>query len=173
MKILYSLVDNEFKKQEITHTRQIVRAVLINNNNQIAFIKLHGRDALGDRNYYELPGGGKKKGETLLNALHREILEETGFTIQSVIPLGRVIDYYNILSRRNDNHYFLAYIDSFNETHLTKFEKEIIEKVVWVDIDHALEVFKDVVDSPLSRLVRNRELSIIELAINRYKKGTR
>jgi len=41
---------------------------------------------------WSLPGGGQKLGETVIQALHREILEETGLTIKIGQLLG-VVDF--------------------------------------------------------------------------------
>ncbi len=170
MKVLYELKDKQFPYEGITHTRQIVRAVVINSKNQIAFVKLHGCDELGDRNYYELPGGGKEYfDDTLEDALEREMEEEIGCTIKDIVPLGRVIDYYNALKRRNDNHYYLAYVSMNVPWHLTAMDNVLFEKIVWVDIDKAYQVFASSKMSPLSILVKNRELPIIALAIEKHK----
>lgn len=58
------------------------RAVLLNEKNQIALI--HSVN----RGWYKLPGGGRKKDELIYENLEREVLEETGYTIKDVKPLG-------------------------------------------------------------------------------------
>ncbi len=54
-------------------------------------------------NIYELPGGGLEKGESLFDALERELIEETNFSINKVIGYIDHIDFssYNgLLTRR-------------------------------------------------------------------------
>lgn len=42
----------------------------------------------GEFQEYQLPGGGVDPGEQLIPALHREVMEETGWTIHGIRRLG-------------------------------------------------------------------------------------
>ena len=59
------------------------------------------RSRLGE--YYALPGGGQRPGETLEEAVRREVLEETGYTVR---PVRLAAVYESIASGREDgaNH---------------------------------------------------------------------
>ena len=56
--------------------RNSAKAIIIQNNRLLA---IRGKDPWGD--YYLLPGGGQRAGETILEALQRECLEEIGTTV--------------------------------------------------------------------------------------------
>jgi 8-oxo-dGTP diphosphatase len=51
---------------------------------------------------YFLPGGGLDSGETHIEALHREFMEETGYAILSAEKIGEAVEYVYI---QNDGRY--------------------------------------------------------------------
>ena len=110
MKLLYSLKDNQYPDNGYTHTRSIVRGIVYNDNFEIAMIYLLNDDRFGHRDYLETPGGGVERGENLQVALKRELKEELGAEVDNIEEIGRVVDYYNLIYRRNNNHYYLCHL---------------------------------------------------------------
>ncbi len=167
MKLLYTLHDDVYPFSEYTHTRSISRAVLVNSKGEICLNHLLLDDSFGHRDYFELPGGGQEKGETLIATLKRELKEEVGVTIKdNIIPLGRVVDEYNLIKRINNNHYYLCYVDKYIKRNPQEYEKVYIHDQIWVDIDKAINLYENVdyISSPLGKLVVARELPILKLA---------
>ena len=156
--------DDQFEYTEITHTRKVVRAILLNDKNQIALIKILGHDKFGFRDYYETPGGGIKPGETRYNALRREVEEEVGVSIKNIHFLARVVDYYNSIQRENDNYFYLCYVDQIKHQHLEEYESRLFDGIGWFSIDEAIEIYKATKITPISKLVIQRELPILYLA---------
>ena len=58
------------------------RAILTNEKGQIALIHAV------NKGWYKLPGGGRNKDELVYQCLERELLEETGYKIKDIEPLG-------------------------------------------------------------------------------------
>ena len=164
MKLLYSLKDNQYPDNGYTHTRSIVRGIVYNDKHQIALLYLDSVDRFGVRDYLETPGGGVEKGETLLEALKRELLEELGATVDNIQEIGRVVDFYNLINRRNNNHYYLCHLVSLSDTHWTEQEKRIVKEIKWIDIDEAIEIVENTKRTNISTLVINRELPILKIA---------
>ena len=162
MKEILHLKDDQYEYTYIDHVRYVCRGILLNDKNEIALNKLHGFDSFGSRNYYETPGGGKKVNETLRAALKREMREETGYEVEIVKELGMVNDYYNLIHRNNKNYYYLCKITSFVGKTLEDYETSMIEELVWVDIDKAIELYENMGGSGVAILVRNRELPILK-----------
>ena len=67
--------------------RKAARAVIIDTRGQVLI-----QHAVKGR-YYKLPGGGAERGESIMQTLRREILEETGYKIKVMKPIGAVIEY--------------------------------------------------------------------------------
>lgn len=171
MKLLYSLKDDQYPYKGIDHTREIVRAILLNQNNEILLEYIFDDDGFGHRDYYETPGGGVKNNESFEDALKREIAEEVGYKIAIISPIGDVIDYYNLIKRENHNHYFLARITGRCNKHPEEDEKKRIKKIVWVNIDEAIRLYESMQDELVGKLVKRRELPILKLVKSTLQEG--
>lgn len=129
MKIIARYIDDQYEYQKHDHTRKIVRAILYNDKKEICLIHIVGDDIFSHRDVLETPGGGVEKGETLLDALRRELLEEVGAEIDDIKEIGRVIDYYNLIKRKNDNHYYLAHLKALKPAKRTSFEEKFFQEI--------------------------------------------
>lgn len=73
----------------------VVGAIITNENGEVFLAKRKQDDFMGG--FYEIPGGYTERGESLYDALKREIKEETNFNIKEVIAY---IDRFDYLSGR-------------------------------------------------------------------------
>lgn len=74
-----------------------VRAVLFRGD-EVMVIQDHADDP------YIVPGGRREAGESVLETLHREVLEETGWTLQQTAMLGFV--HYQHLTPKPEGHQY-------------------------------------------------------------------
>lgn len=162
--IKLKLKDDQYPFKGIDHIRKVVRCILLDENNNVCLEHILDDDGFGPRNYYETPGGGVKEGEDLSTALKREIEEEVGYHIEIIKQLGEVDDYYNLIKRKNINYFFLARRTSKCPSHQEEDELRRIDNIIWVDIDKAIELYVNMQNVLVGRLVKQRELPILRLA---------
>lgn len=163
MKILGTLTDEEFPKRTITETRNVARALVYDDEGLFSFHHLCGDDAFGHRDYLETPGGGVENGESFETGVVRECLEELGYKVEVIAPLGEVIDYYNLIGRKNINKYFLCHkVGNFLGLHFVSLGDRIIKETLSLPLAKALSLYKNYATTPIARLVYNRESLVIE-----------
>lgn len=164
MKYFLELEDHEWPFIGVSHTREIARAILLDENNKVCLEYIYDDDMFGHRDYYETPGGGMKPGEDYQTALNRECSEEVGYECEIIEHLGSVKDYYNLIQRENHNHYFLARRTKKTQIHQEPDEVRRVKGIIWVDIDEAIRLYENMQDELVGKLVKQRELPILKLA---------
>ena len=164
MKNVFHFEDPYYPKDYIDHIRIIVRAVLLNEKNEVALIHVVSDDKFGHRDCFELPGGGKKKDEGFHQGVLREIEEETGFKGKIIKFIAKVDDFYNLIHRNNHNYYYLVKAIKFVGEHREDYEKKVMESVRFYPIDEAIRLVSNVQDDGVGLLIKQRELPILKLA---------
>ncbi len=121
-------------------SRQAVRSIAIKDNKILTIYSTTNGD-------YSLPGGGVEKGESCIDALRREVKEETGYDVMEIKELYVVLKEVHKSKFESDNadyfenksYYYLVDVsEKRGEQKLT--ESEIREGLVvkWEDIDTVL-----------------------------------
>ena len=117
--------------------RNAVRAVIFNEG-KILLAHLEKTDE------YKFPGGGVKDGESIEEALIREVLEEVGYkVIRMGEKIGTITEYDT--AREGEQYYFKMISDYFMaeienvqlEQNLEDNEKDLMFKPCWIEIKEA------------------------------------
>lgn len=115
--------------------RRAARAVVFNDRGEVSL------EHATKHNYYKLPGGGIEEGETIEEALRREIREESGVEIKIGAEIGMVIEYRNDFDALQISYAYLA--DVSGGDGVPRYEPEEIAEgfePVWVPLDEALRL---------------------------------
>jgi 8-oxo-dGTP diphosphatase len=117
--------------------RKSARAIVLNDKGEMATQYLHTYA------FHKLPGGGVEIGESVEQALEREVLEEVGCNCTITQKLGVVIEYRNTYKLLQISYGFVAKVAG--EIGLPKLEEgEIKEKqeTLWMSPEVVLEKMK-------------------------------
>ena len=96
MKKIITNNDN-LKETDITEVVKRVKVLLVNSKNEILLGYAH--------NEYQFPGGHVEDGEELIEAVKREIMEETGIVLDDIdaSPFACAIGYWKDWPKKGDN----------------------------------------------------------------------
>ncbi|MBR1931581.1 MAG: NUDIX hydrolase [Lachnospiraceae bacterium] len=163
--ISIELQDSEWPFTYTDHDRQIVRAIVFDEDGYYYFVRAMRDDDFGKAEIIETSGGGVENGEDLIKAIKRELKEELGVEVDIICRIGVVSDYYNLIHRHNINNYYLCKISSFGNKHLTKDEVECFHlSTLKMNYDAAVKEYNRCSNTKLGRLIANRELPILKQA---------
>ena len=158
------LIDNYYTKTSNNPALRIaVRAILVNEDDKIAYLHVKGEDRFGKRDHLESPGGGVDEGESLDEALKRELIEELGAHVEILNEVGYIDIEFNMLERIDRENYFICkLIDLNEEKHLLAYEKEFFKGVEWLSIDEAINFFKTSPAISVGNMIHVRERLVLE-----------
>ncbi len=150
------LKDTEYKNDYINHDRNIVRAIVYDDNNDFYFVRANRDDDFGKAILIETSGGGVEKDEDLNSAIKRELKEELGANVSIICKIGIVSDYYNLIHRHNINNYFLCKATSFEDKNLTEQEiKDFHLSTLKLSYEEAIKEYKYRSFTKLGKLIAN------------------
>lgn len=126
--------------------REAVRAIILKDK-KILMVYSKNKD-------YKFPGGGIKKGESRIEALKREIQEETGYVSKRIgkqigIVTEKSKDKYvhNRIFKMISYYYIAEITGERKEQKLDAYEAQLEFKPVWVDIKEAINNNKKIIES--------------------------
>ena len=140
METLFILDEGGYSEGMELISRYASRAVIVGADGRIAM----QRDKNGE---YKLPGGGIEPGEDEMEALCREVSEETGMTVirDSVREIGVIIerrrDIYSP-EKRYESHsycYFCSCEQAVGQTSLTEHEQYHGYKLEWASFEQIMQ----------------------------------
>ncbi len=141
--------------------RQAARAVIFNNQNQVAIVKV------AKENYYKIPGGGLEEGETIEQALFRECLEEAGYPIKIIQPIGKIIEYRTQHGINQESYGYLAQTNGPEiKRQLTDEEASRGFKLIWLSLPEAVDLLEDTCPKSYSGIyMQTRDLLFLQQAL--------
>lgn len=163
--LFINLQDDQWEFDYIDHDRNVVRAIVFDEEDKFYFVRAVRDDDFGKATLIETSGGGVEENEELLDAIKRELKEELGVEVDVVCKIGVVSDYYNLIHRHNINNYFLCKVKSFGDKKLTKEEMDDFHlSTLRLSYEEACKEYEYRANSKLGKLISNRELPILHRA---------
>lgn len=137
MKLITTINPQNVLKEEYDRygRREASRAIVIDENNNVALLHVT------KEKYYKLPGGGIDKGESKIDALQRECLEEIGCNIEVIETVGSILEHRKIFRLNQISYCYVARVTG--EKGQPQFTKEEIEdgfEQVWLPFNEALSL---------------------------------
>ncbi len=165
MELLKEIRDKKFSDNDSEiKLREASRIVAIDENGLIPLL------FVSVQNYHKLPGGGVDDGEDRMDALAREIMEETGCKVKVAGEVGQIIEYRSAVNfdwkwnlKQISYCYWGNVIYKSSTPEFT--EKELSEgfQLVWLSLHKAIETIEN--DEPKNfegSFIKKRDLTFLK-----------
>lgn len=148
MKRLFIMDAKDYSDKYRITRREASRGIIINDNKILLVYS-------GKNHDYKFPGGGIRFSENQINALKREVLEETGYSIidSSIKPYGYVMEKHKSLIYKDEtfvqvsNYYLCKVIEEKNNQNLDDYEKEYEFEPIFIDVDEAIKANEYIINN--------------------------
>ncbi|MBI2630576.1 NUDIX domain-containing protein [Candidatus Pacearchaeota archaeon] len=150
-------INGKFRLKKYERLRRAARALLFNESGDIALIYIPLLSL------YKLPGGEIKSKEKIEASLRRNILEETGYSIKKIIPLGRILEFKNKYLQLQTSYYFICHSSGISEAISRKNENGQTEfSLIWMNLDTAIETMnKSLPVEYTPQFIRKRDIAAL------------
>jgi 8-oxo-dGTP pyrophosphatase MutT (NUDIX family) len=169
LQILHIFKEDNYEDSWPMISREAARAVIMKDDRIALVHSITG-------GFYKFPGGGIEKGETHLDALVRETLEEVGLRIipASVRELGMIQelrknwDKYEIFDQRS--YYYYADVENtLTNQSLDDYEMELGFELVWVELETAYSTNMGLIKSSVEKFLP-REAFVLKYLMEHREK---
>jgi 8-oxo-dGTP diphosphatase len=157
VKLLKHIEDKPLREDKKIEKRFASRAIILDESGLIPIL------FVSKSNYHKLPGGGIDKGEGKMEALGREILEETGCTADILGEVGKITEYRSELNLFQTSY---CYLGKVTKKGIPNFEQGEIDegfRLVWFTLDEAItQLKKDKPENYEGKFIQKRDLAFLE-----------
>lgn len=177
MKCIGKLTDEDFGLKVIPFDnprhRYGARGIVFNEDNKIAILNK------SLKNEYKLVGGGIKEDEDPTKAFKREVLEEAGCVVEIDDCLGTFEELKSQDNFKQTSYIYVAHVtEDRKELNLTQKEIDEGSKLLWLDIEDAMEFIKESEDKLVAsdyenvyhtKFIVRRDYAILKYYFNNCK----